>query len=65
MTAVLAAVGSVFEWLFVGVTGSNPVAPAVTTLVNVITSNDYLLIGVSLMIVGSVIGFLARIIHST
>lgn len=65
MSAVLTAVGSVFNWLFVGVTGSNPVAPAITTLVGVITSNDYLLIGVSLMIVGSVIGFLARIIHST
>lgn len=65
MTAVLNAVGSVFEWLFVGVTGSNPVAPAITTIVSVITGNDYLLIGVSLMIVGSVIGFLARIIHST
>lgn len=65
MSAVLGAVGSVFSWLFVGVTGANPVAPAITTLVSVITGNDYLLIGVSLMIVGSVIGFLARIIHST
>lgn len=65
MSAVLAAVGSVFNWLFVGVAGTNPVAPALETLVGVITTNDYLLIGVSLMIVGSVIGFLARIIHST
>lgn len=65
MSAVLDAVGSVFGWLFVGITGANPVAPAITTLINVITGNDYLLIGVSLMIVGAVIGFLARIIHST
>lgn len=63
MSAVLSAVGSVFAWLF-NPAGENAV-PAVTTLVNVITQNDYLLIGVSLMIVGSVIGFLARIIHST
>lgn len=63
MSAVLGAVGNVFTWLFAP-TGQGATA-AIVTLVNVITNNDYLLIGVSLMIVGSVIGFLARIIHST
>lgn len=58
MTTILQAVGSVFSAMF-GASGY------VATLVGVITANDYLLIGVSLMIVGSVIGFLARIIHST
>lgn len=58
MATILAAVGSVFTAMF-GASGY------VATLVGVITANDYLLIGVSLMIVGSVIGFLARIIHST
>lgn len=58
MTTILQAVGSVFSAMF-GTSGY------VATLVGVITANDYLLIGVSLMIVGSVIGFLARIIHST
>lgn len=58
MATILTAVGSVFTAMF-GASGY------VATLVGVITANDYLLIGVSLMIVGSVIGFLARIIHST
>lgn len=58
MSTILTAVGSVFTAMF----GTNGY---VATLVGVITANDYLLIGVSLMIVGSVIGFLARIIHST
>lgn len=63
MSAVLTAVGSVFAWLFAP-TGTGATA-AIVSIINVITANDYLLIGVSLMIVGSVIGFLARIIHST
>ena len=58
MTTILTAVSAVFSAMF-GASGY------VATLVGVITSNDYLLIGVSLMIVGAVIGFLARIIHST
>lgn len=63
MSAVISAVGSLFAWLF-NPAGEGAV-PAITTLVSVITANDYLLIGVSLMLVGAVIGFLSRIIHST
>lgn len=58
MSTIITAVSAVFTAMF-GTSGY------VATLVGVITANDYLLIGVSLMIVGSVIGFLARIIHST
>ena len=65
MSAIIAAVTTVFNWLFVGTTGSNATDPAIKTVIDLVVGNDYLLIGVALMISGAAVSYLARLIHNT
>lgn len=65
MQAVINAATSLFNWFFVGTTGANAVPAAMTSLVSFVVGNDYVLIGVGLMLVGSCLGFLRRLIAST
>ena len=58
MSAVMTAVGTLFAAMF----GSTGYIKQVITLV---TANDYLLIGVALMISGAAVSYLARLIHNT
>ena len=63
MAEVLAAAQSLFQWMFVTTTGTNAHTAAVVTLINLITGNDFLLIGLALMITGVVCKYLAKIIR--
>lgn len=63
MSEVLAAAQSLFQWMFVTTTGTNAHTAAVVTLINLITGNDFLLIGLALMITGVVCKYLAKIIR--
>lgn len=58
MAEVIAAAGTLFTSIF-GSTGW------LASVITFITSNSYVLIGVGLMLVGSVLGFLRRLIAST
>lgn len=58
MSAIMTAVGTVFSAFF-GASGY------VTSIVTLITGNDYLLLGVALMVAGTAIGYLSRLIHNT
>lgn len=58
MAEVIAAAGTLFTSIF-GSTGW------LANVITFVTSNSYVLIGVSLMLVGSVLGFLRRLIAST
>lgn len=58
MSAIMTAVGTVFSAFF-GASGY------VTSIVTLVTSNDYLLLGVALMVAGTAIGYLSRLIHNT
>lgn len=58
MAEVIAAAGTLFTSIF-GSTGW------LANVITFVTSNSYVLIGVSLMLVGSVLGFLRRLISST
>lgn len=65
MSDILAYVASLFNWLFVGTPGTNPVPAAITQVITLVTGNAYLMIGLSLMLAGSAIAFLRRLIRST
>lgn len=65
MSTIISAVTTVFNWLFVGTTGSNPIDPAIKTVIDLVVGNDYLLIGIALMISGAAVSYLARLIHNT
>lgn len=58
MSTILTAVGAVFTAMF-GATGY------ISQVVSLITSTDYLLVGLALMITGAAVSYLARIIHNT
>lgn len=58
MSAIMTAVGTVFSAFF----GANGY---VTSIVTLVTGNDYLLLGVALMVAGTAIGYLSRLIHNT
>ena len=63
MSAIISAVTDVFNWLFVGTTGANPVDPAIKTVIDLITGNDFLLVGVALMVAGAAVSYLSRLIR--
>lgn len=65
MQAVINAATSLFNWIFIGTTGTNAVPAVMTSVITFITSNDYVLIGIGLMLVGAVLGFLKRLIATT
>lgn len=58
MASVMAAVGTLFSAMF-GATGY------IKQVITLVTANDYLLIGVALMISGAAVSYLARLIHNT
>lgn len=57
MSAIMTAVGTVFTAFF-GSTGY------VANVINLIVANDFLLVGVALMLAGTAISYLSRLIHS-
>ena len=63
MASVISAVTAVFNWLFVGTTGANATDPAIKTVIDLITGNDFLLVGVALMITGAAVSYLSRLIR--
>lgn len=66
MQSIISVVTSVFNWFFVGNPSASPaVEPAIKTVVSLIVNNDYLLVGLALMITGAAVSYLARIIHNT
>ena len=65
MSAIFTAASQVFNWLFVSTTGTNAHTAAVVTLINLIKGNDFLLLGLGLMIAGAVCSYLARLIHTS
>lgn len=65
MTDILAYVSSLFNWLFVTTTGTNAHTAAIKQVVDFVVAEPYLMIGLSLMIAGSAIAFLRRLIRST
>lgn len=65
MAAILAYVKSLFDWLFVTTTGTNAHTAAIKQVITFVTAEPYLMIGLSLMLAGSAIAFLRRIIRST
>lgn len=65
MADILAYVTSFFNWLFIGTTGADATPAAITQVVNLVVGTPYLMIGLSLMIAGSAIGFLSRLIRNT
>lgn len=64
MAAIFAYVKSIFDFLFVGTTGNPGTPAAIATIIDLVTSNAYLMVGLSLMIAGSAIGFLSRLIKN-
>lgn len=64
MAGIFSYVSALFEWLFVGTTGTNATPAALATVIDLITGNAYLMVGLSLMIAGSAIGFLSRLIKN-
>lgn len=65
MATILGYVSAFFEWLFVGTTGANATPAAISQVISLIVDSPYLMIGLSLMIAGSAIGFLSRLIRNT
>lgn len=65
MSDILAYVGSLFSWLFVTTTGTNAHTAAVKQVIDFVVAQPYLMIGLSLMLAGSAIAFLCRLIRST
>lgn len=63
MSAIISAVTDVFNWLFVGTTGTNAVDPAVKQVIDLIIGNDFLLLGVALMVAGAAVSYLSRLIR--
>lgn len=65
MAAILAYVQQLFSWLFVTTTGENAHTAAIKQVINFVVAEPYLMIGLSLMLAGSAIAFLRRLIRST
>ena len=65
MSDILAYVSSLFNWLFVTTTGTNAHTAAIKQVVDFVVAEPYLMIGLSLMLAGSAIAFLRRLIRST
>lgn len=59
MDTILGYVGAIFEALFTPTTGY------IAKVITLVTGSPYLMIGLSLMIAGSAIAFLRRLIRST
>ena len=59
MITILGYVGDVFEALF------TPSSGYIAKVISLVTGEPYLMIGLSLMIAGSAIAFLRRLIRST
>lgn len=62
MQAVMDAVSTLFNWLFVTTTGTNAHTAAVESIIDLITGNDFLLIGLAIMISSLVLSLLKRLI---
>lgn len=58
MAAVMTAVGTLFSAFF-GATGY------ISQVVTLVTGNDFLLIGIAIMLSSLAISYLARLIHNT
>lgn len=65
MSDILAYVTAVFNWLFVTTTGTNAHTAAIVQLIDLITGQPYLMIGLALMISGAVVSYLSRLIRNT
>lgn len=65
MTGILEYVTSLFNWLFVTTTGANARTAAIKQVIDFVVAQPYLMIGLSLMLAGSAIAFLRRLIRST
>lgn len=65
MAAILEYVASVFNYLFVTTTGTNAHTALVKQVIDFVVGQPFLMIGLSLMIAGSAIAFLRRLIRST
>lgn len=65
MTGILEYVTSLFNWLFVTTTGTNAHTAAIKQVIDFVVAQPYLMIGLSLMLAGSAIAFLRRLIRST
>lgn len=65
MAALIATITQVFNWFFVGNPSANPaVPPAITTVINLVVNNDFLLIGLALMVSGAAVSYLSRLIRT-
>lgn len=64
MQAVVDAATALFNFFFHVSTGANDAPGAIATVVSLITSNSYLLVGIALTLSGAAVAYLARIIHS-
>lgn len=66
MSGILTYVASIFNWLFVSMDSTaTPAAPAaIKQVITLVTGNGYLMVGLSLMLAGSAIAFLRRLIRS-
>lgn len=65
MQEVMTAASKLFNWLFVTTTGTNAHTAAIEQLVTLVTSNDFLLIGLSCMVCGFVLSIIRKLIAST
>lgn len=64
MTEIMNAVSTVFQAFFVTTTGTNAHTAYVKQIIDLFLQNDFLLVGVALLISGTAIGYLSRLIHS-
>lgn len=62
MEQVMTAVSTLFNWLFVTTTGTNAHTAAVVQIIDLIKGNDFLLIGLAIMISSLVLSLLKRLI---
>lgn len=65
MAQIMSALSTVFNAFFVTTTGTNAHTAYVKQIVDLVVGNDYLLLGVALMVAGTAIGYLSRLIHNT
>lgn len=65
MSYVIAAATQLFNFFFHVSTGSNDTIAAgvVPTVINLITGNDFLLIGLALMLTGAAVSYLSKLIR--
>lgn len=66
MAQVVAAATAIFNFMFHVSSGTGDTIPAgvVPQVVSLIVNNDFLLIGLALLLTGSAVSYLSRIIHS-